>query len=116
LHAIFGDAKWTNKERISDSMLTDLIEHYAQQQLNLKKMPDDKLGNAYEYLIKEFAADRGHTAAEFYINRTVVKLIFIIMDLQPADSIYACTCSSGGLDFSAFTRQFQTHNNTLLQT
>ena len=97
LHGIFGDASWTNKERLSDSMLTDLIEHYSQHKLNLKNVPDDKLGNAYEYLIKEFADDSGHTAAEFYTNRTVVKLMTMIMDPQPGESVYDPTCGSGGL-------------------
>jgi type I restriction enzyme M protein len=97
LHGIFGDASWTNKERLSDAMLTDLIEHYSQHKLNLKNVPDDKLGNAYEYLIKEFADESGHTAAEFYTNRTVVKLMTMIMDPQPGESVYDPTCGSGGL-------------------
>lgn len=58
---IFGDASWSNKERLSDAMLINLIEHYSQHQLNLKNVPDDQLGNAYEYLIKKFADDNGHT-------------------------------------------------------
>jgi type I restriction enzyme M protein len=97
LHGIFGDASWTNKERLSDGMLTDLIEHYSQHKLDLKNVPDDKLGDAYEYLIKEFADDSGHTAAEFYTNRTVVKLMTMIMDPQPGESVYDPTCGSGGL-------------------
>ncbi|NAZ48161.1 N-6 DNA methylase [Vibrio toranzoniae] len=97
LEGIFGDASWTNKERLSDAMLTNLIEHYSEQTLNLKNVPDDKLGNAYEYLIKEFADDSGHTAAEFYTNRTVVKLMTMIMDPQPCESVYDPTCGSGGL-------------------
>ncbi len=97
LHGIFGDASWTNKDRLSDEMLTNLIEHYSQHKLNLKNVPDDQLGNAYEYLIKEFADDSGHTAAEFYTNRTVVKLMTMIMDPQPGESVYDPTCGSGGL-------------------
>ena len=97
MHGIFGDASWTNKDRLSDAMLTNLIEHYSQQTLNLSNVPDDKLGNAYEYLIKEFADDSGHTAAEFYTNRTVVKLMTLIMDPQPGESVYDPTCGSGGL-------------------
>lgn len=97
LHGIFGDASWTNKERLTDAMLTNLIEHYSQQKLNLSTVPDDKLGNAYEYLIKEFADDSGHTAAEFYTNRTVVKLMTMIMDPQPGELVYDPTCGSGGL-------------------
>lgn len=97
LFGIFGDASWTNKERLSDETLINLIEHYSQHKLNLSTVPDDKLGNAYEYLIKEFADDSGHTAAEFYTNRTVVKLMTMIMDPQPGESVYDPTCGSGGL-------------------
>ena len=97
LFGIFGDASWTNKDRLSDATLTNLIEHFSQHQLNLKNVPDDQLGNAYEYLIKEFADDSGHTAAEFYTNRTVVKLMTMIMNPQPGESVYDPTCGSGGL-------------------
>lgn len=97
LYGIFGDASWTNKDRLSDEILTNLIEHYSQHKLNLSNVADDKLGNAYEYLIKEFADDSGHTAAEFYTNRTVVKLMTMIMDPQPGESVYDPTCGSGGL-------------------
>lgn len=97
LYGIFGDASWTNKDRLSDETLTNLIEHYSQHKLSLSNVADDKLGNAYEYLIKEFADDSGHTAAEFYTNRTVVKLMTLIMDPQPGESVYDPTCGSGGL-------------------
>lgn len=97
LYGIFGDASWTNKERLSDEILTNLIEHYSQHTLNLANVPDDQLGNAYEYLIKEFADDSGHKAAEFYTNRTVVKLMTLMMDPQPGESVYDPACGSGGL-------------------
>ncbi|MCC4214714.1 type I restriction-modification system subunit M [Leeuwenhoekiella parthenopeia] len=97
LYGIFGDASWTNKNRLSDETLINLIEHFSQHKLNLANVPDDQLGNAYEYLIKEFADDSGHTAAEFYTNRTVVKLMTLIMDPQPGESVYDPTCGSGGL-------------------
>ncbi len=97
LSGIFGDAGWTNKDRLSDEILTNLIEHYSRHTLNLRTVPDDQLGNAYEYLIKEFADDSGHTAAEFYTNRTVVKLMTMIMDPQPGETVYDPTCGSGGL-------------------
>jgi len=65
--------------------------------LTLANVPDDQLGNAYEYLIKEFADDSGHTAAEFYTNRTVVKLMTMMVDPQPGETVYDPTCGSGGL-------------------
>jgi len=97
LYGIFGDASWTNKDRLSNATLINLIEHFSKYKLNLSNVADDKLGNAYEYLIKEFADDSGHTAAEFYTNRTVVKLMTLIMDPQPGESVYDPTCGSGGL-------------------
>jgi type I restriction enzyme M protein len=97
LTGIFGDASWTNKDRLSDEILINLIEHYSKHKLNLSNIPDDQLGNAYEYLIKKFADDSGHTAAEFYTNRTVVKLMTMIMNPQPGESVYDPTCGSGGL-------------------
>jgi len=97
LYGIFGDASWTNKDRLSDETLTDLLEHFSEQNLSVANVPNDELGNAYEFLIKKFADDSGHTAAEFYTNRTVVHLMTLIMDPQPGESIYDPTCGSGGL-------------------
>jgi type I restriction enzyme M protein len=97
LAGIFGDASWTNKDRLSDETLVNLLEHFSAHTLNLANVPDDQLGNAYEYLIKQFADDSGHTAAEFYTNRTVVRLMTLIMDPQPGESVYDPTCGSGGL-------------------
>ncbi len=97
LQGIFGDADWTNKERLSDSLLCQLIEHFSSRNLNIKNVPNDELGNAYEFLIKKFADDSGHTAAEFYTNRTAVRLMTLIADPKEGESVYDPTCGSGGL-------------------
>lgn len=97
LYGIFGDASWTNKDRLSDEILINLIEHFSEEKLSIKNVPNDELGNAYEFLIKKFADDSGHTAAEFYTNRTVVHLMTLLMDPQPGESVYDPTCGSGGL-------------------
>jgi len=97
LYGIFGDASWTNKDRLSDEILTNLVEHFSKHSLNNTNVPADQLGDAYEYLIKQFADDSGHTAAEFYTNRTVVRLMTLIMDPKPGESVYDPTCGSGGL-------------------
>ena len=97
LYGIFGDAQWTNKERLSDATLIDLIEHFSSINLTLEDVPQDKLGESYEYLIKKFADDSGHTAAEFYTNRTLVRLMTLILDPQQGETIYDPTCGSGGM-------------------
>ena len=97
LHDVFGDAQWTNKRRMSDEKMLDLIEHFSKVNLNITNVPHDLMGEGYEYLIKKFADDSGHTAAEFYTNRTVVKLMTLITDPQPQESVYDPTCGSGGI-------------------
>jgi type I restriction enzyme M protein len=101
LHDVFGDAQWTNKRRMSDEKMLDLIEHFSQMNLSVANVPHDIMGEGYEYLIKKFADDSGHTAAEFYTNRTVVKLMTQITDPQPGESIYDPTCGSGGILLSS---------------
>lgn len=101
LNGIFGDAQWTNKERLSDATLRDLIEHFSKHALSIANVPEDELGIAYEFLIKKFADDSGHTAAEFYTNRTVVRLMTDILQPQESESIYDPTCGSGGMLLSA---------------
>jgi len=97
LHDVFGDAQWTNKRRMSDEKILDLIEHFSKYTLSVTEVPHDMMGEGYEYLIKKFADDSGHTAAEFYTNRTVVKLMTMITDPQPGESVYDPTCGSGGI-------------------
>src|SRR6476620_5361516 len=97
LFGIFGDAQWTNKDRLSDAMLRDLIEHFSSLDLTVANLPEDELGQGYEYLIKKFADDSGHTAAEFYTNRTVVHLMAEILKPESGESIYDPTCGSGGM-------------------
>ena len=101
LAGVFGDAPWTNKDRLPDATLRDLIEHYSEVSLGLVDVPEDELGVAYEYLIKRFADDSGHTAAEFYTNRTLVHLMTQMLDIQPGDSVYDPTCGTGGMLLSA---------------
>ena len=66
LYGIFGDAQWTNKERLSDALLRDLIEHFSRIPLGNTVAQNDILGQSYEYLIKKFADATNKKAGEFY--------------------------------------------------
>lgn len=101
LTGIFGDGTWTNKRRLPDRLLKDLLEHFSKQTLSLANCPEDELGQGYEYLIKQFADDSGHTAQEFYTNRTVVHLMTEMLKPSSGDSIYDPTCGSAGMLISA---------------
>ena len=101
LYGVFGDAQWTNRDRLPDYLLRELIEHFSSRTLSVSNLPEDELGVGYEYLIKKFADDSGHTAAEFYTNRTVVHLMTEMLEPQPGESIYDPTCGSAGMLLSA---------------
>lgn len=97
LPGVFGDGDWGNKNLLPDSTLADLIEHFSTKTLSIANLPEDELGNGYEYLIKKFADDSGHTAQEFYTNRTLVHLMTLMLQPQPGESVYDPTCGTGGM-------------------
>lgn len=94
---VFGNGAWTNKNRLPDRLLKDLLEHFSSKTLSLANCPEDELGQGYEYLIKQFADDSGHTAQEFYTNRTVVHLMTEMLKPQSGESVYDPTCGSAGM-------------------
>lgn len=97
LRGVFGNAPWTDKAQMPDGTLKNLIEHFSKHRLSLANVPEDELGNGYEYLIKQFADDSGHTAQEFYTNRTLVHLMAQMLEPQAGESIYDPTCGTGGM-------------------
>lgn len=97
LYGIFGDAQWSNKNKLSDRLLIDLIEHFSQYVLSNSQVDADLLGQAYEYLIKHFADLTNKKAGEFYTPRSVVHLLGLILDPQEGETIYDPACGTGGM-------------------
>ena len=97
LYGIFGDAQWSNKNKLSDKLLIDLIEHFSQYTLGNDNVNPDMLGNAYEYLIKHFADLTNKKAGEFYTPRSVVHLLGLILDPHEGESVYDPACGTGGM-------------------
>ena len=104
LSGIFGPKQiWTNKDNMPDRLIADLLEHFSQLKLSLAACPADEMGTGYEYLVGKFADDAGHTAQEFYTNRTVVDLMTEILQPKAGESIYDPTCGSGGMLIKCLT-------------
>lgn len=97
LASIFGDVAWGNKERIPETSLQNLIDTFDRLRLDPESVSHDMLGNAYEYLLRQFADESGKKAGEFFTPRSVVRLITRILDPQPGESMYDPTCGSGGM-------------------
>jgi len=97
LYGIFGDAQWSNKNKLSDALLINLIEHFSQYELSNETVDPDMLGQAYEYLIKHFADLTNKKAGEFYTPRSVVHLLGLILDPHEGEAIYDPACGTGGM-------------------
>jgi type I restriction enzyme M protein len=111
LYSIFGDASWTNKDRLQDSLLRDLIEHFSSISLGNKDAQSDVLGQSYEYLIKKFADLTNKKAGEFYTPRSVVRLMVNILDPKEGESIYDPACGTGGMLLEAVHHVRQNHGD-----
>lgn len=97
LYGIFGNANWTNKDKLPDRKLADLIEHFSTQTLSNSRVAPDVFGNAYEYLIKRFADQSNKKAGEYYTPRSVVGLLVNILAPEEGESVYDPACGTGGM-------------------
>jgi type I restriction enzyme M protein len=97
LYGIFGDVQWSNKDRLPDRLLVDLVDHFSGMNLSNVSVPNDVLGDAYEYLIKKFADLTNKKAGEFYTPRSVVGLMVSILDPQAGETVYDPACGTGGM-------------------
>lgn len=88
------------EEKQKNGILKDLLEDFAKPELDLRPSRVgslDVIGNAYEYLIKNFAAGGGQKAGEFYTPPEVSDLISTILEPKQGDTICDPTCGSGSL-------------------
>ena len=89
-----GDDKQKNE------ILRHLLEDFARPELNLRPSRVhgmDIIGNAYEFLIRNFASSSGKKAGEFYTPPEVSELIALLADPVETDHICDPACGSGSL-------------------
>lgn len=93
----FDDAVWTDKTKLTDERLKDLIEHMSSLNVGNNAYAADVMGDAYEYLIKKFADIAKKNAGEFYTPRTIVKLMVMLLDPKAGDTVYDPACGTAGM-------------------
>ena len=97
LFSSFDDANWTDKNKLSDARLKDLVEHMSSLRVGNDDYSADAMGDAYEFLIKKFADLSKKNAGEFYTPRSVVKLMVNILDPKAGETVYDPACGTGGM-------------------
>jgi len=102
LDKIFDDLDFANKDRFPNETLQRLINHFSQYNFGSNYISSDLLGDAYEYLIKQFAADTGKKGGEFYTPREVERVIIGILKPHQKDHIFDPTVGSGGFLLEAY--------------
>lgn len=93
----FDDANWTDKKKLSDERLKDLIEHMSSIKVGNNNYSADVMGDSYEFLIKKFADLSKKNAGEFYTPRAIVKLMIMLLKPQAGETVYDPACGTGGM-------------------
>ena len=106
----FDDATWTDKNKLTDERLKNLIEHMSLIKVGNRNYSADIMGDSYEFLIKKFADMSKKNAGEFYTPRTIVKLMVDLLDPQPGETVYDPACGTGGMLIEAIHHM---HNDRL---
>ena len=102
LRGIFQSVDFNNKDRFTDAILEQLLQHFERYDLRNSNVAADMLGNAYEYLIKQFADDGGKNGGEFYTPKGVVRLMVKCLEIDQGMTVYDPTCGSGGMLLEAY--------------
>lgn len=98
LIGVLSTTNYNDKEKVPDKKLSQLLIKFSSVNLaNLNLESEDMLGDAYQYLIKQFADQGGKKGGEFYTPTEVVKILTNILKPEEGDRIYDPTCGSGGM-------------------
>lgn len=120
LDNVLCNTNWNDESKLGgprnrDRIIKRLLQLFGELDLTDASLtPEDGdgavnvLGNAYEYLIREFADDAGKKGGEFYTPRSVVRLIVEL--LQPAEGMRICDPTAGSAGMLIYAAQYVAAN------
>ena len=86
-----------DRSRLPQAKLVSLVNHFSTQPLGRHDVSDDLFGDAYEYLIRDFASRAGKSSGEFYTPREVGFLLSEIVEPQQGHEVCDWASGSGSL-------------------
>lgn len=98
LEGVLVTIDFNDKNKLPDKKLQDFLLHFSKYRLRTEDFESpDLLGDAYEYLIKQFADSAGKKGGEFYTPSQVVWLLVSLLKAEAGMKIYDPTVGSGGM-------------------
>jgi type I restriction enzyme M protein len=105
LEGVFRNVDFNNEAALGETKdrnakLKHLLEDFADPRLDLAPghlSSRDVLGDAYEFLVKNFASDSGKKGGEFYTPPEVSRLLARILDPKAGERICDPCCGSASL-------------------
>ena len=115
LDGVLTSVNWNDESRLGspanrERIIRQLLNHFSELDLRDANLRDEDggtdnvLGDAYEYLISQFADDAGKKGGEFYTPRPVVRLIVEL--LQPREGMRICDPTAGSGGMLIYTAQY----------
>ncbi len=116
LDGVLRNTNWNDESKLGgpnsrDRIIASLLRHFDALDLsdaNLTREGEqgavNVLGDAYEYLIREFADDAGKKGGEFYTPRSVVRLIVEL--LEPTEGMRICDPTAGSAGMLIYAAQY----------
>jgi len=114
LEGILNRIDFNDKQILPDETVSNLVNHFNQHNLGNENVSGDLLGDAYEYLIAQFADDAGKKGGEFYTPHKIVELLIKILKPDEGQSVYDPACGSGGMLIEA-GKYLQDNNKNALK-
>ena len=98
LEGVLTPTDFNAKNNITDKKLQELINKYSEYRFrNSDLISEDAFGDAYIYLLQEFASGAGKKGGEFYTPKEVVRTLVELLKPTAGMSIYDPTAGSGGM-------------------
>lgn len=98
LEGVLTNTIYNDKKKFPDDKLLDLVVHFNKYRLRNSDLErEDVFGQAYEYLLEQFADSAGKKTGEFFTPREVVRLLVQIVEPDKKMKICDPTCGSGGM-------------------
>ena len=97
IDGILDRIDFADRTKLNDAALSNLVQHFNRHKLGNDNVSGDMLGQAYEYLIEQFADDAGKKGGEFYTPLMVTRLLIMMLKPHELENIYDPCCGSGGM-------------------